>query len=171
MPPSEEFRIFHGKRIDLYSYRSEGLNRELVVHPGAAVILPLLPDGRVVMIRNQRFSVGEELWELPAGTLEEGEEPAACASRELEEETGFRSRQITPLLEFYSSPGFCTERLYAFLAEDLESASQNLDPGESIQVELLSMNRILQMIRDNQIRDGKTITTLLYYQQAFFTPK
>jgi len=81
------------------------VTREIVVHPGAVVILPFLPDGRIVMIRNYRYTIEDELWELPAGTREPNETPIETARRELEEETGYRARTMTPQMEFYTSPG------------------------------------------------------------------
>src|SRR5207249_563268 len=92
--------------------------RDVVLHPGAVVILPLLDGGRVVLLRNHRHAVGRELWEVPAGTLEPPEPPEACAARELTEETGYRARKWTKLSEFYPSPGVLSEKMYLFAAED-----------------------------------------------------
>ena len=135
---------------------------EIVAHPGAVVILPLLNGERCVMIRNYRPAVERELWELPAGTLDmPSEEPAAAALRELEEETGYRAGKLTPLCEFYSSPGILDELLRAFVATDLTKTQQNLDPTEQIRVEPMNITEALAMIRDGRIVDGKTIATLL----------
>jgi ADP-ribose pyrophosphatase len=154
--------LFSGRRFDVV--RAPGAVRELIVHPGAVVILPLLDSATVAMIRNQRPAVGQTLWELPAGTLEPPETPEACAPRELTEETGYRARSVRKLVEFFSSPGICTERMFAFVAEGLEHVGQDLDEGETIDVEPVPLERALAMIRDNQIQDAKTIATLLYYQ-------
>jgi len=137
--------------------------RELIVHPGAVVILPILADGNIALIRNKRWAVGEELWELPAGTLEPPEPPDQCAARELIEETGYRAGRLTHLTDFYSCPGFCTELLYAFLATDLTHVGQQLEETEQITVEPTPWDRVLEMIRSHQIRDAKTIAALLYY--------
>jgi ADP-ribose pyrophosphatase len=140
-------------------------DREIVVHPGAVVILPLLVDDRVVMIRNQRFAVGQELLELPAGTYEPGESNEDCARRELEEETGYRAGRVEQLCQFYSSPGFTDELLVVFVATDLTLTAQNLDATEQISVELMSYEDALDACLDGQIIDGKTIATLLLYDR------
>lgn len=137
--------------------------REVVVHPGAVIILPVLDDGRIVLIRNYRHTVLEELWELPAGTLELGEEPVACAARELTEETGYTAAQLVPLGWFYTSPGILTEKMYAFLATALTVGQQQLEAHELIRVQPLSVPEIRRLIRENLIVDAKTIATLLKY--------
>ena len=139
------------------------LRKEIVVHPGAAVILPLLDDQTIVMVRNQRPAAGGMLLELPAGTLEPGEPPEGCAARELTEETGYRAKTLRKLVDFYSSPGICTERMFAFVAEGLEPARQDLDEGEELVVERVTWGEALRMVQANEIRDGKSIAALLYY--------
>jgi ADP-ribose diphosphatase len=161
--------LFHGVRFEVrgieLARRSGGtMRREVVVPANAVVVLPMLDDRTVVMIRNERFAVGRTLWELPAGTLETGEDPALCAARELLEETGYAAAQVTGLIEFYPSPGFCTELLTAFLARDLDFQGQDLDETERITTEAIPLKESIQMVRDNRIRDAKTIATLLYYQ-------
>lgn len=152
--------LFEGKKIDLYQ---DG-KKEFVVHPGAVVILPLLSDN-VILIKNERFVVDEILWELPAGTLEPNESPISTAYREIIEEIGYEAKEMAPLFDFYSTPGFSNEKLYAFVAKDLTHVGQNLDPDEKISVEILPWEKILQMIKEGIIHDGKTIATLLYYLQ------
>ncbi len=140
------------------------MTREVVVPADAVVILPMLDDDTVVLIRNERFAVGQTLWELPAGTIEPGEATALCAGRELLEETGYEASEISRLIEFYPTPGFCTELLTAFLARELVFRGQDLDETERITTEAVPLNESIQMVRDNRIRDAKTIATLLYYQ-------
>ncbi len=140
------------------------MRREVVVPANAVVILPMLDDDTVILIRNERFAVGQTLWELPAGTLEDGENPALCAGRELLEETGYAAAEVQRLIEFYPTPGFCTELLTAFLARNLTFRGQDLDETERITTEAIGLNQSIQMVRDNRIRDAKTIATLLYYQ-------
>ncbi len=161
--------LFHGTRFDVREVelpkRSGGtIRREVVVPANAVVVLPLLDEQTVVLIRNERFAVGQTLWELPAGTLEAGEDTALCAGRELLEETGYAASEVTRLIEFYPSPGFCTELLTAFLARGLVFRGQDLDETERITTEAIPLNESIQMVRDNRIRDAKTIATLLYYQ-------
>ncbi len=162
--------LYHGKRVDFLSVEAphpvQGIvEREVVSHPGAVVILPLVDPETVILIRNERYVVQQTLWELPAGTLEKGEDPAACAARELEEETGYQAGKLVPLLHFFSTPGFCNEILYAYLATDLIATSQQLDETENIEVETLSLATALHMIREGALYDAKSICVLLYYAQ------
>lgn len=139
---------------------------DVVVHPGAVVVLPLLDGGlRVAMIRQYRWAIDRELWELPAGTLDvPGEAPAAAALRELEEETGYRAERIEPLCSFFSSPGIMTERIHAFVADGLTKTAQKLGPTERIRVEIVSTDEAFEMVRDGRIDDAKTIVALLRWQ-------
>ncbi|HRX87191.1 MAG TPA: NUDIX hydrolase [Phycisphaerae bacterium] len=134
--------------------------RAVVVHPNAAVILPLLDEDTVVLIRNYRQSVGETLLELPAGTLDADETPESCARRELIEETGYRAERWEAFDAFFASPGTMTERLFVFVARDLTHVGQNLDAGEEIAVEPVALDRIRQFLRDGTLQDGKTIAVL-----------
>jgi len=139
------------------------VRRELVVHPGAVLIIPLLSPTSIVMIRNHRFTVGQELLELPAGTLEPPEPPVQCAARELEEETGYVAGQLEPLCEFYTSPGFTNERMYAFVATRLTATAQRLETTERIRVEPMALADALAATADGRIVDGKTIAALHVY--------
>lgn len=165
---SEAPAPFKGARFTVRSLKVTGDNgktvqRDVVIHPGAVVILPFLDDDTLILIRNQRFVVGKELWELPAGTLESGEAPIETAKRELIEETGYRAGKIAPLNGFFTTPGFCNEVMYAFVASDLKHVGQSLDDSEHIIVEKVNWNEALEMVRDGRIIDGKTMTTILYY--------
>lgn len=161
--------LFHGKRIDVLSIDSDHpkggiIRREVVSHPGAVIVLPLVDPETVVLIRNERYVVQETLWELPAGTLEEEEALELCAARELEEETGYSSKHITPLFKFYTTPGFCNEEIRAFLAKDLVFLGQKLDETEKIETALVKLSDAYEMIREGIICDAKTICTLLFYK-------
>jgi ADP-ribose pyrophosphatase len=138
---------------------------DVIVHPGAAVILPVLDDGRLVLIQNQRIAVGQELIELPAGTLDPGETHAQCAARELTEETGYRAARLEPLVRFYSSPGILSEQMHVFLATGLTPGPTAFDAGEQIRVLPLSHAEAIAAIRDGRITDAKTILSLLYYDR------
>ena len=137
--------------------------REVVHHPGAVVILPLLDDGRICLIDNFRISLQRRLVELPAGTLEPGEEPLAAARRELAEETGYRACRMEPLLVFHPSPGILDEKMHLLLATGLEPGPADLQPDEEIRPLLTTWDDALAMIGRGEIEDGKTLAGLLYY--------
>lgn len=161
--------ILRGPRMDFVLRRvqtrsGQAVEREVVVHPGAVVILPVLADGRLVFIRNRRHTVHEDLLELPAGTLEKGEAPAACAARELTEETGYAAEQLEALGWFYTSPGVLTEKMYAYVARGLRQGRQELEDNEEIRVEILTMEEVEGLIRKNRLVDAKTLATVLRYR-------
>lgn len=159
--------IYKGKIIKLRQDKvklpdGKETTREIIEHPGAVVILALTDDQKIIMIRQFRVAANEVLWELPAGKVEDGEDLVRCAKRELEEETGYYPRKIKKLLSFFSTPGFCNERLTLFLAEDLEERSKNEDDDEFIQVKNLKISEVLKMIKGNVIKDAKTIIGILF---------
>lgn len=169
-PRRQARRVFQGVRFDVEQLdirtRDGGTaRREVVSHPGSVVVLGVLEDERVLLIRNHRFAVNQTLWELPAGTLEQGEDPAACARRELTEETGYEPRQVHWLCSFYTTPGICNEYMHVYKAVNLHHVGQNLDEGERIKVHPLGMERVLEMIRDHEIIDAKTLAVLLYFDR------
>lgn len=139
------------------------VSRDYFHYGGAAVILPVLADGSIVLIRNYRFTVDEHLLELPAGMLEAGEDPALCAARELTEETGYTAGSVTPLGTFYSGPGTTDETMHAFVATDLAAGEQNLETYERITVEVYSARDVRRMVLDGTIHDAKTIAALSLY--------
>ena len=160
--------VYRGRVLELHTVgvRMEDgkvMQRELVHYNGAAVILPVLDDGRIVLIRNYRFSVNEYLYELPAGMLEVGEDPLECARRELIEETGYRAGKLEKLSSFASSPGVSDEIMHAFLATELTDGTQELEAHEDIHVEVFAPQEVRRMLSDQTIRDGKTIAILCLY--------
>lgn len=163
--PPQSTLIHQTPRFSLYEVDLSENNRKfLVYHPGAVLIVPCIDNDNIVMIRNERFAVGETLWELPAGTKEPGEPSIETAARELIEETGYRAKSIQPMLSFYTTPGICNERMDVFLAKDLSFQGQDLDEHEKIQVEIMPIKRCIEMIKEGSIRDGKTIAALLYFE-------
>ncbi len=155
-------------RVEVLSFTDEAgrrVEREVVHHPGAVVIVPVLDGDRLVLVRNGRIAVGETLWELPAGTLEPGEDPAHAAARELEEETGYRPGSLRPLGEFYSSPGFLHELLRLFVADRLEFVGARPEPGEDVEGRVLERAAVLDMIDRGRIRDAKTIAGVLRWER------
>lgn len=131
--------------------------KDIVRHPGAVTVIGELDDGRLVLIRNHRVSVDERLLEFCAGKREPSEDPAAGALRELEEETGYAAGWIRPLGSFYTSPGCSDELMHVFRAGALRAVERRLEPGEEIEVELLSPEAVEAAIADGSMRDGKSI--------------
>src|SRR5947209_8239441 len=140
-------------------------SREIVVHPGAAVILPLVDADRVCLIRNYRVAVDEELIELPAGTIDHGEDPLETACRELLEETGYSAGSCEKVHEFWVSPGILNERMHLFVARNLAPGPSRLEPAEQIKTLVVSWREALEMIDGRQIHDAKTIIGLLFYDR------
>jgi ADP-ribose pyrophosphatase len=169
--------IFSGNRIRLEVHTLEnditGVRhaKEVAVHPGAVVILPLLGVDQIILIKNRRYALGERLIELPAGTLEKGEDPINCAGRELMEETGYLAGRLQSLGNFFTSPGVLTEKIYAYAAYDLQIAQTHLDEGEDIEVMPTPFDEVIEMIRDGTIHDGKTIATVLKYERFYREPR
>ena len=139
------------------------VDRDFFQYAGAAVILPVLDDGSIVLIRNYRFAVDEHLYELPAGILEKDEDPIKCASRELIEETGYSAGRIEAMGEFYTGPGTTDELMHPFLATELTNGVQQLEKYEQITVEVHSDKQVRQMVLDGTIHDSKTIAVLGKY--------
>ncbi len=155
-------------RVEVLSWidqQGRSIAREVVRHPGAVVIVPLSGPDRVVLVKNYRIAIDEHLWELPAGTLEPNELPLDAAKRELEEETGYRPVRIEPMGQFFTSPGFCNELIYVFVAQDLTFVGQRLEPHEQIEAHEFGWTDALAMIDDGRIKDGKTIAGLLMQQR------
>jgi ADP-ribose pyrophosphatase len=163
--------VYQGQKVRLEVHHLDHeptgrrIRKEVVVHPGAVVILGFLPDHRLLLIRNRRYTVNETLIELPAGTLGPKEDPINCAGRELLEETGYLARRIKPLPGFYASPGILTERLHVFAAFDLTHQGQALEADEEIEVLPTRLADAVEMIRTGQIHDAKTIAVILMYDR------
>ena len=132
--------------------------RDCVVHPGAVAILPMDPRGQILLIRQFRPATGRWLLEIPAGTLEKGEHPLACAKRELIEETGFAARKWKKLGVIFTAPGFCTEKIHLYKAWDLVPAFAEKDEDEYIKVTRMSMSAVQCAIKSGRICDAKTLS-------------
>jgi len=169
MPDTPEFidskKIFEGRvfevTVDTVREHDQTYIREVVHHPGSAVILPAFADGTIALVRQYRHPAVKYLLELPAGTLKDKERPEDGAARELEEELGVRAGKIEKLAEFFVSPGFCEEKMWLYLATDLTASEQKLDDDEFIEIVRVPVDRALQMISDGEIEDAKTIIGLL----------
>jgi ADP-ribose pyrophosphatase len=141
------------------------VEREVVRHPGAVTIIPMVDADRVCLVRNVRIAVGETLIELPAGTLDEGEDPIDCARRELAEETGYRAGRLEKLCEFFMSPGVLDERMRLVLATELTPGEQELDEGEDLEPLIVPWREAMRMVDAGEIRDSKTLAGLLFYDR------
>lgn len=141
---------------------------EIVRHPGAAAVVPLISpptarDPQILVLNQYRYAAGGPIWEIPAGVLEPGEEPEACARRELAEETGATGGRLEHLTTIFTTPGFTDERIHLFLASDITVGEEpRPQPDEFIEVGQRSISELLAMIRDGRIVDGKSIAALLY---------
>jgi len=167
----EKQLLYNGKKVRLELHHLEDDEnqsrhiREVVVHNGAVCVIGFLGDDHIILIRVRRYAVGQALIELPAGTLEKGEDPINCAGRELLEETGYLAGRLIPIGNFFTSPGILSEKMYAYAAYDLEEQKQALEEGEEIELVPTPFDEALQMIQDGRIHDGKTIATLLMYDR------
>ena len=153
--------------VRLASGRETG--REVVVHPGAIALVPLLDDGRVVLVRQWRHAVGQMLLEVPAGTREPNELPEETAARELTEETGYTAEQIIPLGALFTTPGFCTEQIYLYLAVGLRMGKATPEEDEGITLEHLALADAPAAIARGDLHDAKSIAALFMAQQYLAT--
>lgn len=153
--------VFRGRVFDLKvsEINEHGVTykREIIAHPGSAVIVPLFSDNSIAFVRQYRHAASEDLIELPAGALEKDEDPLDGAARELEEEIGVRAGSFEKLCEFYVSPGFLAEKMYVYLARDLIETAQDLDDDEFLNVERIALTRAVEMAEANMIIDAKTL--------------
>ena len=173
-PPEQQLSsrsLFEGRvvsvRVDEVRLAGGGSAvREVVDHRPAVVIVPIDELGRVLMVRQYRYAVGETLLEAPAGIVEEGEDPDQTAQRELQEEVGRIAGNLRKLGEFWATPGFCNELMHAYVARDLRHSDLPADEDEDITVVPVPMAEALDMVRNGQIRDAKTIAALLLAEHA-----
>jgi ADP-ribose pyrophosphatase len=158
-----EGKVFGVRRDDVVEPSGVRATREFVTHPGSVVVLPLLGDGRIVLIRQYRHAAKQYLWELVAGRIDEGERPQQAAARELIEETGYRAKSLRIFLDVFPTPGFLEERMYILLAEGLTSGEARPEEDEKIISRAYNRKELEEMIRTGKLRDAKTIAGLLYY--------
>lgn len=137
--------------------------RDIVVHYGSVVLIPVLDDGRVLLVRQYRHATAQFLWELVAGRTERGESSQRAARRELTEETGYSGRRFRRLSEFFPTPGFVSERMVMYLVEGLKPGAARPEADEKIETRAFTLSELERRIRRGSIRDGKTIAGLLYY--------
>jgi ADP-ribose pyrophosphatase len=167
-------RLYSGRIVNLdldtVRYPDDSIGQlEMLRHPGAAAVVPFLDppggaDPRAVLIRQFRHAADGYIWEVPAGRLDGGEPPEACAERELEEETGMRARRLERLTTIYTTPGFTDERIHLFLADGLEPGAEHREADEFMELHTLRWSQVLEMIERGEIVDGKTLVSLLFVQ-------
>jgi ADP-ribose pyrophosphatase len=137
--------------------------REVITHPGSVVVLPVLPDGRIILIRQYRHAARQFLWELVAGRMDPGENPRQAAVRELIEETGYRAKRFRVFLDVFPTPGFLEERMYILLAEGLTPGEAEPEEDEKITAKAFTRRELEDKIRRGQLHDAKSIAGILYY--------
>jgi ADP-ribose pyrophosphatase len=137
--------------------------RDIVDHPGAVAIVPILDDGRILLVKQYRYTTGKELLEIPAGTLENGEPPDTCARRELKEETGYMAGSMKKVLAMYMAPGYSNEVIQLYFATALKAGESDAEEDEDITLEVFGPDELLERIEKNTIEDTKTIAGILIY--------
>ena len=160
-----QVRVFALKREQIVEPSGLTVAREIIVHPGSAVVLPVFPDGRILLIRQYRHAAGEYLWELVAGHKEPNETFAEGAKRELIEETGYTAKRVRKLLTIFPSPGLLGERMEIFLATGLTKGTARPEDDEKITSRILTLREAEQWIRTGKIHDAKSVSGILYYAQ------
>jgi ADP-ribose pyrophosphatase len=155
--PTATFKII---KVEI---KGEEYEKNFIQFRNTVGILPLIEKDKIVLIRQFRFPINKEIWEIPAGKLDKGEKPEIGAKRELKEETGYEARELKKIGEFYLNPGYSTEYMYLFLAKGLKKGKQGLDKGEKIrEVKIFSRKEVLKMIKTRKIVDAKTILALFF---------
>lgn len=159
---------YNGKILDIYVDEVSLPNgrtsfREYIKHPGAAAILAVLDNGNILMVKQYRYPAGDILLEIPAGRINENEDPASCAVRELEEETGYSAGEIVPYMDIFLAPGYSNEKIYVYLATNLKKTGTNWDDDEFLEILEIEPKKIKEMILNNEIPDSKTAAVILKY--------
>jgi len=163
-----EKELFQGRIIRLVERKmvlpnGRRTTYHIVEHPGAVAIVPVHDNGDVVLIKQFRPTLGIEIYEIPAGTMEKGEAPLATAKREIIEETGFKAKRWEKIADFYTAPGFCDERMHVYVARGLTPAHADGDVDEILRPVRMSIDTALKLIRTRRIRDAKSIAGLMVY--------
>ena len=172
--PNRRARILQSKMIyegSVFSVRQDGVaepggmrvTRDIVVHRGSVVLLPIFPDSSILLVRQYRHALGSSLWELVAGRVEAGESRPAAARRELLEETGYTANRVKQILEIFPSPGFVTERMWIFAATGLRQGAAQPEEDERITARKFSLAALEKMIRGGSLHDAKSVAAILFY--------
>jgi ADP-ribose pyrophosphatase len=155
--------VFGLRRDEVIEPSGVRATREVITHPGSVVVLPVLPDGRILLIQQYRHATRQYLWELVAGRIDGGETPKQAAARELIEETGYRATKIRIFLDVFPTPGFLEERMFLLLAEGLTAGEAEPEEDEKIISRAYNRKQLEEMIRTGKLRDAKSIAGLLFY--------
>jgi len=162
--------VFGIRRDEVIEPSGVRTTREVITHPGSVVVLPVLPDGRILLIHQYRHAARQYLWELVAGRIDPGETPKVAAARELIEETGYRAKRFRVFLDVFPTPGFLEERMFILLAEGLTAGQAEPEEDEKIISRAYSRKQLEEMIRGGKLRDAKSIAGILYYFR-FLSPQ
>lgn len=167
----ESKELFKGKKfrllVDMLSYRGKRFRKEMVWHPGAVAMLAITKEGKVVLEKQYRHPIGKWIWEIPAGTLEEGESPEECAIREVTEETGYEVESIEKLGGCYLTPGYSSEYLHIFLVRLGKKGESRREVGELIEVSEFTLEEIEEMVKKREIEDAKTLVALFLFGKSY----
>jgi len=155
--------VFGVRRDDVIEPSGVRASREVITHPGSVVVLPVLPDAKILLIWQYRHATRQYLWELVAGRMDPGETPKVAAARELIEETGYRAKRFRVFLDVFPTPGFLEERMFLLLAEGLTAGEAEPEEDEKIISRAYTHKQLEQMIRSGKLRDAKSIAGVLYY--------
>jgi ADP-ribose pyrophosphatase len=158
-----EGAVFGVRRDEVIEPSGVRTIREVITHPGSVVVLPVLPDGRILLIQQYRHATRQYLWELVAGRIDSGETPKAAAARELIEETGYRAKRLRVFMEFFPTPGFLEEKMFLLLAEGLTAGEAEPEEDEKIISRAYNRKELEEMIRSGKLRDAKSIAGILFY--------
>ena len=162
--------VFGIRRDEVIEPSGVRTTREVITHPGSVVVLPVLPDGRILLIQQYRHATRQYLWELVAGRMDPGETPKKAAARELIEETGFRAKRFRVFLDVFPTPGFLEERMFILLAEGLTAGEAEPEEDEKIISRAYTRKQLEELIRGGKLRDAKSIAGILYYFR-FLSPQ
>jgi ADP-ribose pyrophosphatase len=158
-----EGAVFGVRRDEVLEPTGVRATREVITHPGSVVVLPVLPDGKIVLIRQYRHATRQFMWELVAGRIDHGEAPRQAAKRELIEETGYRAKSFKVFLDVFPTPGFLEERMYILLAEGVTPGEAQPEEDEKIVARAYSVAQLKEMIRKGHMRDAKSVAGILFY--------
>ena len=162
--------VFGIRRDEVIEPSGVRATREVITHPGSVVVLPVLPDGRILLIQQYRHAARQYLWELVAGRMDPGETPKVAAARELIEETGYRAKRFRVFLDVFPTPGFLEERMFILLAEGLTAGEAEPEEDEKIISLVYNRKQLEEMIRSGKLRDAKSIAGILFYFR-FLSPQ